>query len=266
VAPTIYVKAQDSLVKVTRETTAQQVLTLFDKQVPDGRLLCFCDDVDHQPLKDRIGAANRGFYEALCEPLYEMTLWFFYLDYLKDLILVEESSSFLRVRAFDHVIYLQGSTCTSEVGLAITFAHELQHFVQYMTTRQLWAQTRLIPELPEYVIKSQDLHWFDIPIEREARIVSIRIAETLFGTEPVREFMNKRVAEAIDAGELADSEFIRGLVGSVPASYDLAGETEKIFGRLESYKQEFANILEKAKSNPYFAAITLNTLFKSANS
>jgi hypothetical protein len=214
--------------------------------------------VDHQPLRDRIGAANRGFYEALCEPLYEMTLWDYYPDYLRDRI-------FIQVREFDHVIYLQGSTCTSEVGLAITFAHELQHFVQYMTTRQLWAQNRLIPELPEYVIKAQDLHWFDIPIEREARIVSIRIAETLFGATPVREFMKGRVAKAINAGEKADSEFIRGLVGSVPSSYDLAGETGRIFQRLEPYRPEFANILARAEENHYFADIKLDTLFKSVS-
>ena len=91
-APTIYVKAENPLVKATRETTAQRVLTQFGKPFPDGRLLCFLDDVDHEPLKDRIGAANRGFYEALCEPLYEMTLWFFYPEYLKDLILVEQPS------------------------------------------------------------------------------------------------------------------------------------------------------------------------------
>ena len=260
-APTIYVKAQDPVVKATRETTARRVLAQFGKQFPDGRLLCFLDDVDHQPLRDRIGAANRGVYE----PLDNSTLWPDYPDYLKDLILVENPSSFLLVRMFDQVIYLHGSTCTSEVGLVITFAHELQHFVQYMTTRQLWAQNRLIPELPEYVIKSQDLHWFDIPTEREARIVSIRVAETLFGAAPVREFMNERVTEAINAGEKADAAFIRGLVGSVSASYDLAGETGRIFQRLEPYRSEFANILERAKENPYFADITLNTLFKSAN-
>ena len=158
VAPTIYVKAQDPLVKAIRETTAQRVLTQFGKQVPDGRLLCFFDDVDHQPLKDRIGAANRGFCEPLCEPLYEMTLWDYYPDYLRDLI-------FIQVREFDHVIYLHGSTCSSEVGLAITFAHELQHFVQYMTARKLWALNTLIPHLPEYVFTSLALHWFDIPIE-----------------------------------------------------------------------------------------------------
>jgi hypothetical protein len=264
VAHTIYVKAQDPVAKATRETTAQRVVAQFGKQFPDGRLLCFLDDVDHQPLKDRIGAANRGFCEPLSEPLFENTLWFYYPDYLKARILVEESSSLLPVRAFDHVIYLHGSACSNEVGLAITFAHELQHFVQYVTARKLWAQNRLVPELPRHIIEHLHLNWFDIPSECEARIVSIRIAKTLFGSEPVREFMNRRVAEAIDVGEVADSEFIRGLVGSVPASYDLAGETEKIFGRLEPYKQEFANILENAKANSYFADITVNTLFKSA--
>jgi hypothetical protein len=258
-APTVYVKAQDPLTKATRQTTAQRVLAQFIN-LPDARLICLFDDVDHQPLKDRIGAANRGFSEPLCEPLYDMTLWFYYPDDLKDLILVEEASSILRVRAFDHVIYLHGSTCTSEIGLAITFAHELQHFVQYMTQRKLWAQNRLIQNLPD-----SGLNWFDIPTERETRIVSIRVAQTLFGAEPVRDFMNRRLAEAIDALELADCKFIHGLVGSVPASYDLASETVHIFGRLEPYKLEFVKLLEKYKQSPHFGDITINELFKSAN-
>jgi hypothetical protein len=211
--------------------------------------------VDHQPLKERIGAANRGFNEPLCEPLFDMTLWFYYPDDLKDLILVEDSSGLV----FDHVIYLQGSACGSEVGLTITFAHELQHFVQYMTNRKLWAQNTLIQNVPD-----SGLNWFDIPTEREARIVSIRVAESLFGAGQVRDFMNRRVAEAINEVELADCEFIRGLVGSVPSSYDLPCETVKIFQRLEPRKQEFAKILERATTNPNFAGITLDTLFKSA--
>jgi len=77
--------------------------------------------------------------------------------------------------------------------------------------------------------------------------------------------MNRRVAEAVNASDKADCEFIRGLVGSVPASSDVAGETVKLFGRLEPYKQEFAKILERAKENPYFADIRLDRLFKGTN-
>ena len=69
---------------------------------------------------------------------------------------------------FDELIYLHGSTCASEVGLTMTFAHELQHFVQHGNMLTLWAANTLIPQLPKSVINALGLRWCDIPHECEA--------------------------------------------------------------------------------------------------
>jgi len=72
---------------------------------------------------------------------------------------------------FASVIYLHGSTCEKDVGLTITFAHELQHFLQYANERRLWAVNSLLVNLPNLPTEDLKAIW-DFPIEREARIVA----------------------------------------------------------------------------------------------
>ena len=79
--------------------------------------------------------------------------------------------------AFDDFIYLHGSTCSSAMGLTMTLAHELQHFIQHSQQTRLWAANSLIPKLKKATIRALGLRWCDIPHEREARIVSSRYLE-----------------------------------------------------------------------------------------
>ena len=69
--------------------------------------------------------------------------------------------------------------------MTMTFADELQHFVQYGFTRRLWAEGGLISRLPKEVIEMEELNWPDIPHEREARIVAKRVGVKLRGAEEV---------------------------------------------------------------------------------
>lgn len=258
--PTVRVKSNGIAVRAQREAAAQRVIAHFGDQLPDLRLLCFFDDNDWQPFKDHFGKANRGFYGPIKENSFSRPTW---PNYVMECIFVEDPPASLRKRAFDHVIYLHGSACTNEVGLTLTFAHELQHFLQHSNVLRLWAENSLIQHLPKSVIDALGLKWSDIPTEREARIVSKRTAENLLGAELVRQYIDTKITDAIDADDAADWGFVQGLVTSTP--YDLAGETQLIFQRLKNYRSELGELLQEVKNDSDFKGVDLHTLLDGAS-
>ena len=253
----IEVKSDDLAAKSKREQTAQNVVRLFGYQLSDLKLLCFFDDVDCDGLKKFIGGANRGFYT----PVRNSRLWPYFPEYLKDFIFESGISSLSGEPSFNHVIYLDGSACADEIGLTITFAHEFQHLVQNTAgrTRKLAAANGLVQNLDRKLIEALNMKWFDIPIEREARIVSKRTAETLFGAPRVRRFIAARIAEAVDGDDAADWRFVQSIVPSTP--YDLERESHRLFQKLRPHRREFERMLDELKDNPTFSEITLRDLF-----
>jgi hypothetical protein len=160
---------------------------------------------------------------------------------------------------FDHLIYLHGSTCMSDVGLTLTLAtlaHELQHFIQHSNILTFWTANHFIRP---FALKFLELKPFEIPIEQEARIVSKQTAENLLGTEAVRQFIYARIAEPINTNDDADWRSILDLVSS--RRYDLAHETKLIFQRLKSYRPKIAELLQEVKMKPDFKDIDLDALF-----
>src|SRR6266704_1647318 len=134
-------------------------------------------------LKEEHGIANRGSYTPIIKGKVSFATW---PEYVTSVILADDDvSTSLPMLIFDHLIYVHGSICADETGLIMTFAHELQHFVQYGYQRKLWAANALLPRLPDYLIRANRLKWFYIPIEREARLVAKRVAETLCGADKV---------------------------------------------------------------------------------
>jgi hypothetical protein len=145
------------------------------------------------------------------------------------------------------------------LGLTLTLAHELQHFVQHRDQRRLWAANSLIPNLTNATIEELGLRWCDLPHEREARIVSKKVAEKLFGTEAVRSFIDVKIAECLTAADADDWHCIQGLVTST--AYDLASETKLFFPRLRPYRSQLQDVLGHFQSNDAdFADIDLVTL------
>ena len=77
---------------------------------------------------------------------------------------------------YESLIYLHGSTCETDIGLTMTLAHELQHFLQYTNERHLWTANTLLMKLPS--LPTDDLKaCSDFPVEREARITAKKVAE-----------------------------------------------------------------------------------------
>jgi len=251
--PTIEVKCQDDALKQKRRLAADKVIAHFGK-LPDRRLLCFFDDEDCQAFK-ALGEENRGFYSPVKrgDPY-----WAYRPMYVNQLILVPDPVTYVLKQMFDDVIYLHGSTCADETGLIMTFAHELQHFVQHGSNTKLWAENVLIPNLPVTIINSLQLHWFDIPTEREARVIAKRTAEILCGQGAVRQYIARKLAEATKPQDIADWRFIQTL-DAEKDSTELAQATRLIFQRLRSYRPELEKILEEFKDDPDFKDIDLAT-------
>lgn len=220
----------------------------FGNRLPELRLLCFFDDQDWPALRGPGMAANRGIYirkASSPEEWYEACA---FVDGLQD---------------FDNFIYLHGSTCSNDIGLTMTFAHELQHFVQYGFTPKLWAENTLayvtLRNLEPAHFEALGLRSCDIPHEREARIVAKRVAEALFGVEPVRQYIDTKRTEFITAQDATDWDCIRDLVASTP--YHLEAETELFFPRLRGCRLELQCALRSLQaSDPDFNDINLDAL------
>lgn len=217
----IEIKHFDDVLNQELNAVAKSVIGRFHR-LPDLRLLVFFDDED-APFFRTSGEENRGQFVVIKDT--RTNEW---PDYVTEHIFVCDSSLAVDVR-FDNVIYLYGTTCADSVGRVMTFAHELQHFVQYGFSPMLWyVNQQFWNRLPAY----------EIPTEREARIVAKHIARELCGRESVEEYIARKIEFAENRlrskpddndhlkkwqAEIDDWRFIQRLDES--NSYDLAVET-----------------------------------------
>jgi len=255
---TLIVKSEEPTVRARREAAAQRVLDYFGGGLPLSRLLCFLDDSDPPILKQVFGVANRGVYG----PINDSTPLADWPEYVSSCILVDDGVSLFYPRVIDDLVYLYGSTCANDVGLTMTLAHELQHAIQHAIARKVWAMNGLVPQLSKTAIAALELQWFDIPIERETRIVSKRVAVHFFGEERVTQYIDEKIAEAntrSDVADVSDWQFVRALTPS--SSVDIVGDTQRLFQRLKCYRSELEAVLTEKKGNPDFGGIDLDVCF-----
>jgi len=238
-----------------REAAAQRVLDYFDGGLPSSRLLCFLDDGDPPMLKQIFGVSNRGLYG----PINDSTPFADCPDYVTDCIFLDDGVSLFYPRTIDDLVYLYGSTCGNAVGLTMTLAHELQHAIQHSNARRVWAVNGLVPQLHKTVIAALKLDWFDIPVEREARIVSKRVAVSFFGEGRVTQYIDEKIAEAVTENDVADWQFVRTLTPSSPA--DIVADTQRLFQRLKGYRPDLEAVLKEKKEDPDFCDINLDEYF-----
>lgn len=251
---TIEIKCQGDTLKQKRRLAAESVIAYFG-ELPDRRLLCVFDDEDCQAFKALGGEEQRGFYTRIRrgDPY-----WGHRPLYVNELILVPDPITYHLKQTFDDLIYVHGSTCADETGLVMTFAHELQHFVQHGTKTQIWAENTLISNLGT-ILSALQLQWSDIPVEREARVVAKRTAEILCGAEAVRQYIVRKLAGATTSQDIADWSFIQNLDAANDAT-DLGNATRSIFQRLKSYRSELEKVLADFKNDTDFKDIDLAAL------
>lgn len=134
--------------------------------------------------------------------------------------------------AFDNLIYIRQSTCADITSLVTTYAHEFQHFVQHANRPRVWAANGVLYENLRTFEPTANAA--DISTEREANIVSKRVAELVCGRETVRAFADEQVRLMENSGEHEQKGrwvFFRDVPSS--AKFDLLAATLTL---VEKYK------------------------------
>jgi hypothetical protein len=223
----LYVQANDSDKGRRHKEIASQVRDYFVSNLPvhaDARALCYLDDSDIAWLRELWGeGSNRGVHW----PIRGQGLRDWPQDMWNTIAPVDLASGEI-TWPYDSIVYLHGSTCNMEVQLAMTLAHELQHFLQFTNQRRIWAINVLLAELP--FLPTADLsHWYDLPTEREARIIAKRVAVNIFGKSRVDEHIGTMARANSSSEDVADWEFIRVLDSN--ETYDLKAGTVSLVER-----------------------------------
>jgi hypothetical protein len=253
---TLVAEPENSETGTRRRELARRVMERFAAELANSRLLCFLDDQDAPIIRLDRGPANRGFYA----PINDGTPLDWIPEYVSSRIYVDDGVSVFYTRVVDGLIYLHGTACVEEVGLVMTLAHELQHAVQHTKSRKLWALNSLVNELDRAIIKRLNLTWADIPIEVDARLVSKRVAEQLFGNERVRSYIDGKIAEHVTGADAADWIYLRSL--DPATTVDLAVASQLLFARLKDYRPELEAVLRRAKSvSQSYGDISLDSFF-----
>ena len=162
---------------------------------------------------------------------------------------------------FEAFIYLHGCTCSNDLALAMTLAHELQHYVQRTKIKNLWATNMVaflaLRHMERSEFENLGLRTCAIPHEREARIIAKKIGEQLFGADAVGKHIETKITERATEQDASDWDCIRGLVASAP--YDLATETKRFFPKLKSCSWALHRVLRDVQPNDHdFEGVDLN--------
>ncbi len=247
----LHVLSDNKRVALSQRKAAESVLRYFEDHYSlssDPRVVCILDGQDGWDLKRELGLENRGVH---CPPrghIYRSLP-----SYVRPIIGPVNVQTNKVEWPFDMIIYLHGSTCETEIGLSLSLAHELQHFMQYAQQRSLWALNALLIELRNPAFK----FWWDFPTEREARIIAKRVGVELYGEAAVDSHIQGQILAHVTDADVHDWEFVRSIDLSVPFSLTVA--TTQL---IERHRTELVGTLEKFREEPAFAGIDLERLIQ----
>ena len=190
--------------------------------LPTRRLYRYFAVEDDPYLAGLMGAHFRGFHIPLSgrNDLPEYLRDCFFRPFEE----YDATMTFEQMVAFDNLIYVRHDTCSNTAGCTITYAHELQHFMQYGHTPRLWAvNSALYHNLGAFDATATPI---DIPHEREANIISKRVAEKICGEEAVRRYAREQIRfmeAAHEPVQAARWVFFRDVMSST--DYDVLAAT-----------------------------------------
>jgi hypothetical protein len=232
------VEGNDAEIVRHREDLARKVIDYFDQHsaLPDWRVICLLDDRDFQELMHRAGEANRGIHlcleNAALPGLIPQRFW--------DTLRPFDRATMKCLSVFDSVVYLHGSTCEADIGLTLSLAHELRHSFQYSTEPQICSANTMLRYLPEPCSQNFTV-WWDLPIERDARVVAKATAQAIFGAQAVENFLRTRAESAITEVDGKDWLFVLSIDTS--ASYSFISETRR-------FVRAYASELKQLQGEP----------------
>ncbi len=213
-----------------------KVLKQFPK-LPPLKLLCYFDNENPEELRQQFGQ-----FTGIHTPIIGSGTWPYHVrQYFRD-----AGGKF----AFDNLIYIPGTKyAQEEISFAIILAHELQHFVQWGIAPKIYtANTLLLNKLLSFDPQTDAKPW-GIPYNREAMIVSKRVAESICGKEAVRDFIAAQIADGKSKNNVSKVQlwmWVRTLTPSTP--YNLLKATDQL---VQKHKLQ----LQSLKSDIDFSAV-----------
>ena len=206
----------------------------FLNQLPQESLVCIFDEVDRECFTNspELGRNFCGFTALFCEPKFRPNVRGWPPEVLK---CVWDGSKYL----CDVAIYLRSRTCQSQTGTVITFAHELQHFMQHGNSRKVWLANRHLQCI--YRRCQQRVPPWHFPHEYEALLVSkqLAVAEDVLSPGEARDYAEQeREREQVErVGDLRKWEFFRDL--SVQEEFDLLERTRIEVKKCRDYLEAY---------------------------
>lgn len=222
----VHAKTSDRALAEHRRELAFRVVSAIGADLASASVLCFLDDEDWDSYRAGKGVPwMRGFFGPVeAEPALRKSA----PPYLKEVLFLNDAP------VFEFLIYLFGSTCSSDVGLTMTLAHELQHLMQFRETPDLFWANYLMNGLTASEVAAIGISQsFELPHEREARVVASRTAGHLRGSTEVERYIQDRVSSSPYPDDKSDWEFVRHLDLTEP--FDLRGETRALYKRLRPH-------------------------------
>jgi hypothetical protein len=211
-----------------------RIIKQFPK-LPSLRLLCYFDDEYPEELRHQL--AQWGVHTPLTgihTPIIGSGNW---PHYVRRHFFDYSSGDF----AFDNLIYIPGTKYAEEdISFVIIFAHELQHFVQWGFARKVsQVNTLLLWNLAQFDPKTELKPW-GLPNNREAMIVANRVAEALYGREPVEGFVDAQIVDGKKNNNLSKMQLWQWVRTLTPSSrYDVLEETDRL---VQKYKQQLMSL------------------------
>jgi hypothetical protein len=256
---TTIVRTSDPSRKEQQRALSERVVNL--SELPQVPLLVFLDDRVAVRVRNRIGQENRGVFMPTNERAFGDLPWPSYVAQE----IRRPSGSYSFDFPFTAMVYVHGDVCDDEPALAMTLAHELQHFVQYSTTQTTWAWNTILMQCGD-LFSSEGFSWCNVPIELEARMKAKRIHQEIFGVEETERYIVRRQESATISRDVLDWKFIQDLDPFMPYNPDL--ETRLLFQRLsknENYCSEIRRALTRSLGRPEFDCLVLDELIGDSN-
>lgn len=232
-----------------RRQVAQRVLDYFEQnyRIADTpKVICILDSQEGWELKQQLGVDNRALHSLLKGEIYRLLP-----DYVQKIVYPMNPQACDVEQPFNSVIYLHRSTQATDIGLTLSLAHELQHFIQFAQKRSLWVADLLLKEL-----RSQEFRvWWDFPAEVEARIVSKRVALALFGESAINSHIYEQILAHVTDNDVKDWEFTQSI--DPAADFDLAVSTRPL---VQAHREALKSLLKKRQTEPEFKNVDLDDL------
>ncbi|MGA2352064.1 MAG: hypothetical protein ABSF70_16635 [Terracidiphilus sp.] len=204
------------------EPLCRMVLDKF--QLPQRSLICIFDEDERPEFTRYFGEGFCGFFAPVRQFGLRGLQW-----PQKILNHVWISDGWGHSFGCDAVIYLRYRTCASPIGAVITFAHELQHFMQYGFSYRAWRAVGRVKE----VYAGEPLAPWRFPCEYEAQLVSKRVANEIPGVDVVMSYAEQKTQEENDPEKW---RFFKGLDPEEP--FDLLERTKPLVNKYREILME----------------------------